>query len=94
MAKPVDTPIVEGDAPRSDGRRRMLAGAVGATSVLMTISSRPALGQSDCANISIQASLMMKTSLHNDCALVRRTGHSANYWVTNTTSWPAPYQAG
>jgi len=91
MGNPAETNIVDARAPKSGGRRRVLTGAVGATSVLMTVGSRPVLG-AGC--MSIMASLQAGTSHgHQACAGLLGSGYSPDDWI-NTATWPSPYQAG
>lgn len=90
MGNPTDTNVVQAGAPKSGGRRRVLTGAVGATSVLMTVSSRPVLG---VGCMSVLESLRAGTSHnHTACASMLGSGYSPDDWI-NTATWPSPYTA-
>jgi hypothetical protein len=94
MGSPTKNQIVDAGAPKSGTRRRVLTGAVGATSVLMTVGSRPALGGGNCMSFVTWQSVHAGTSLHNGCsAASMATGYSPDDWI-NTTSWPSPYTPG
>lgn len=83
-----------GPALPSGERRRLLRGSLAAGPVLMTVMSRPVLGQVQCGNQSVQASLAAGTSLHPGCASATiSTGYAPNYWSSRTSSWPSPYCA-
>ena len=94
MGNPAETNVVDAGAPKSGGRRRLLTGAVGATSVLMTVASRPVLGQTNCMSFSVFNSIQAGTSLHQGCSAASiATGYSPDDWI-NTATWPSPYTAG
>lgn len=95
MGNPAENEVVDAGAPKSGGRRRVLAGAVGATSVLMTVGSRPVLGTpTNCMSMNVWQSVQAGTSLHQGCsAAAMATGYSPDDWI-NTASWPSPYTAG
>lgn len=83
-----------GSTPPSVERRKLLRGSLAAGPVLMTVLSRPVLGQVNCGNGSIQASLNAGTSLHPGCAgAIISTGLSPSRWSSNTSNWPSPYSA-
>ena len=91
MGNPADKTVVQAGVPKSPRRRRVLAGTVGATSVLMTIGSRPVLGNG-C--MSIMVSLQAGTShAHQACPGLWGSGYSPDYWA-QTATWPAPYTPG
>jgi len=93
MGNPAETKVVDTRAPKSGGRRRVLTGAVGATSVLMTVGSRPVLGQTNCMSFSVFNSVQAGSSLHQGCsATSMATGYSPDYWIS-TATWPSPYTA-
>lgn len=77
---------------RSDERRRLLRGGLAAGPVIMTIASRPVLGQTlNCGSVTVQGSLGVGTSLNAGCANVAyNTGRSPRTWYSATT-WPTPY---
>jgi hypothetical protein len=95
MGNPADSKVVEAGAPKSGRRRRVLTGAVGATSVLMTIGSRPVLGTpTNCMSMSVWQSVQAGSSVHGGCtADAMATGYSPDVWM-GTTTWPAPYSPG
>lgn len=69
----------------------MLTGAVGATSVLMTVGSRPALGQ-NCMSFLTWQSVQAGSSHQHECVGALGTGYSPDDWI-NTATWPSPYTA-
>lgn len=77
---------------RSDERRRLLRGGLAAGPVILSIASRPVLGQSlNCGSAQVQASLAAGTSLHAGCAVdPYNTGNSPAKWLS-TGTWPTPY---
>lgn len=91
-------PPIEGEARerpgtvRLDERRRLLRGGLAVGPVILSIASRPVLGQSlNCGSAQVQASLQAGTSLHAGCAIdPYNTGLSPSKWYT-TATWPAPY---
>ena len=95
MGNQTENEIVVAGAPKSGGRRRVLSAAVGASSVLMTVGSRPVLGGPvNCMSLNIWQSVQAGTSLHQGCsAAAMATGYSPDDWI-NTTTWPSPYSAG
>lgn len=81
-------------APSSDERRRLLRGGLAAGPVLMTVLSRPVLGQTNCGNVSVSASLAAGTSLHPGCVGTNTsTGYSPTRWISQSSNWPSPYTA-
>ena len=94
MGTPAENEITDAGAPKSGGRRRVLTGAVGASSVLMTVGSRPVLGQTNCMSFTVFNSVQAGSSLHQGCtAESMATGYSPDQWM-NTATWPSPYSAG
>jgi hypothetical protein len=92
MGNPAENKI-EAGAPKSGRRRRVLTGAAGATSVLMTIGSRPVLGV-DCMSVitsSPQAITTQASHHHHECANMLRSGASQQDWI-DAAAWPPPYQ--
>jgi hypothetical protein len=80
-----DTPKVTGQQPQPV-RRRLLHGGLAAGPVLMTLISRPVLGQVQCQTPS--AFVSGNASLAGAAVLCE--GHSADYWANNP-NWPSPY---
>ena len=99
MSSPPEPPVFESGpapdpAPSSDERRRLLRGGLAAGPVLMTVMSRPVLGQTNCGNPSVAQSLSTGTSLHPGCVGTNiSTGYSPTRWISRSTSWPSPYSA-
>ena len=95
METRADNQAADPGAPTSGRRRRILAGAAGATSVLMTVGSRPVLGTpTNCMSLNVWRSVQAGTSLHQGCtAEAMATGYSPDTWMS-TTTWPSPYSAG
>jgi hypothetical protein len=79
-------------APASEARRRLLLrGSMTAGPVLMTVMSRPVLGQRFCGTPSIGASVANGTSLA--CVTPLTLGLSPSNWCSPGSSWPSPYIA-
>src|SRR6476646_350377 len=76
------------DAPRSDERRRLLRGAVAAGPVLMTVTSRPVLGQTNCVAAYVATSLK---SSHTAAATTFCSGLTPSQWKSHASDWPLPY---
>jgi len=70
-------------------RRRLVGGGLGAAPLLMTLVSRPVLGQETC--LSASAHLSGPTSHPHEQQVC--SGGSPNYWSQNLNEWPSPYQA-
>ena len=87
MMNSPDTPL-ETPAPQSDSRRRLLRGGLAAAPVLMTVASRPVLGQVACTASAI-TSINMQSSLNHNCSIT--SGLSPDKWKTLAAQWPAPY---
>ena len=88
MGNPTENKIVDAGAPESGGRRRALAGAAGATSILMTVGSRPVLGNG-CVSVMLSASTAASHT-NQACAGLWGSGYSPDDWI-NTAAWPSPY---
>lgn len=94
MNTPVDPKAGPPGAPRSGGRRRLLAGGLAAGPVLMTVASRPVLGQTaNCTSFGVWNSIQAGTSLHQGCASMIGGGYSPDDWMSRTSAWPTPYTA-
>jgi hypothetical protein len=93
MGNPAETKVVVAGAPKSGGRRRVLTGAVGATSVLMTIGSRPALGGGCMSFATVSVNAASSNTQQAKCATMMGGGYNCDDWVAKTDSWPPPYQA-
>lgn len=70
-------------------RRRLVGGGLGAAPLLMTLVSRPVLGQETC--LSASAHLSGPTSHPHEQQVC--SGGSPTYWSQNLDEWPSPYQA-
>jgi hypothetical protein len=80
---PLDTPV-----PQSGSRRKLLRGGLAAAPVLMTVASRPVLGQVACTASAI-TSINMQSSLNHNCSIT--SGFSPEKWKTLAAQWPSPY---
>lgn len=85
-----DSPHHAGDAPAGtlDSRRRLIKGALAAGPILMTLASRPVLGQTggNCRTPSGFASGNVSQNAKTvDCA-----GFSPGYWKQRLDAWPSP----
>jgi len=81
--KPLDSPVV-----RSDSRRKLLRGGLAAGPVLMTVASRPVLGQVACTASAI-TSINMQSSINHNCTIT--SGLSPEKWKALAAQWPSPY---
>src|SRR5882672_11343171 len=88
MDDPVD-PRESAETPRSGERRRLLQGGLAAGPVLMTVLSRPVLGQVACTP-SAATSINLRTSLTHNCFIP--SGLSPEQWKAKVPNWPSPYQ--
>ena len=86
MMNSPDTPL-ETPAPQSGSRRRLLRGGLAAAPVLMTVASRPVLGQTVCATPSLTMSL---AASHNT-SVITCAGLSPEQWKARAAQWPSPY---
>lgn len=77
-------------APRSKTRRRLLQGGLSTGPVLMTVASRPVLGQTVC--LSPSAGLSAPTSGTRTEQVC--TGLTPDQWKAIPDQWPSPYLAG
>jgi len=80
---PLDTRV-----PQSGSRRKLLRGGLAAAPVLMTVASRPVLGQVACTASAI-TSINMQSSINHNCTITR--GLSPEKWKTLAGQWPSPY---
>ena len=76
--------------PKSDSRRKLLRGGIAAAPVLMTVASRPVLGQVACTASAI-TSINMQSSINHNCTIT--SGLSPEKWKELATQWPSPYLA-
>lgn len=74
--------------PTSDSRRKLLRGGLAAAPVVMTVASRPVLGQVACTASAI-TSMNMQTSLNHNCSIT--SGLSPEKWKSLAAQWPSPY---
>jgi hypothetical protein len=79
------------EVPPDKNRRRLVGGGLGAAPLLMTLVSRPVLGQETC--LSTSAHLSGPTSHPHEQQVC--SGGSPSYWSRpqNFHEWPSPYQA-
>jgi hypothetical protein len=84
---PPDSPEQVTAAPQSAERRRLLRGGLATAPVLMTIASRPVLGQTACVAPSALGS-MPASGNH---AVSVCSGLSPEQWNAVATQWPSPY---
>jgi hypothetical protein len=79
------------EVPPDKKRRRLVGGGLGAAPLLMTLVSRPVLGQETC--LSTSAHLSGPTSHPHEQQVC--SGGSPSYWSRpqNFDEWPSPYQA-
>jgi hypothetical protein len=75
---------------RSDRRRKLLLGSVGGSSVLMSILSRPVLGQTTCVAAYVATSVAANASRTTKFATVCN-GMTPAQWKMYATEWPSPY---
>ena len=97
MSAPADLPD-NPSPPRGDSgqnlrrvdRRRLLQGGLAAAPILMTLVSRPVLGQTTCTTLSRMGS--GNTSSPGK-QVVACSGFTPTYWKQEThfSSWPSPY---
>jgi hypothetical protein len=73
----------------SGARRRLLRGGLSAAPVLMTVVSRPVLGQNACLTAS--ASVGSVPSSGQQTSTVVCSGLSPQQWKAQATRWPTPY---
>jgi len=93
---PADETNNRGAAPKapSPARRRLLQGGLVTGPVLMTIASRPVLGQTVCS-ASASVSVIPVNSLNHAHAHVceEAAGLSPDRWKAMAPDWPSPYVA-
>jgi hypothetical protein len=73
--------------PPVGARRRLLRGGLAAAPVLMTLASRPVLGQTACAAPSAFTSAASGAARTTSVC----TGLSPRAWKAHLASWPSPY---
>lgn len=78
-------------SPRSAERRRLLRGGLAAGPVLMTVASRPVLGQ--VCTPSASMSIIPATSMNHVETCEAPAGLSPERWKAMAADWPAPYLA-
>jgi len=93
MENPAEIKISEAGAPKSGGRRRVLRGAVGATSVLMTVGSRPVLAGGCMSFVTMSVNVESSNTQQAACSRMVGSGYNCDDWLARTDSWPHPYQA-
>jgi hypothetical protein len=81
-------PGSQATAPRSDERRRLLRGTLAAGPVVMTLASRPVLGQGTCLAASALGSA---NSAVIRTAATTCSGLTPSQWKTRAQQWPSPY---
>ena len=74
--------------PSSDSRRKLLRGGLAVAPVVMTVASRPVLGQVACTASAI-TSINMQSSINHNCSIT--SGLSPEKWKTLAAQWPTPY---
>lgn len=71
----------------SSGRRSFLRGGLATAPIVMTLASRPVLGQQACTS----PSGMQSANLSNHNHTIPCAGANPLFWAANTSSWPTPY---
>ena len=74
--------------PRADERRRLLRAAIAAGPVLMTIASKPVLGQTTCLAASATSAGSSAARRASVCS-----GLTPSQWKARVAEWPSPYYA-
>jgi hypothetical protein len=92
MGNPAENKI-EAGTPKSGRRRRVLTGAVGATSVLMTVGSRPVLGAGCMSFATVSVNVASSNAQQAACSRMFGSGFNCEDWAARTESWPSPYSA-
>src|SRR5690348_7746698 len=72
----------------SSARRRLLRGGLAAGPVVLTIASRPVLGQTACLAPSAMVSMPTSGQQH---AASMCSGLTPDQWAALATQWPSPY---
>jgi len=93
MGNPAENKVVGAEAPKSGRRRRVLTGAVGATSVLMTVGSRPVLAGGCMSFVTMSVYVESSNAQQAACSRMWGSGYNCDDWLARTDSWPPPYQA-
>jgi hypothetical protein len=88
--QPKSDAVRAAEVPPDKNRRRLVGGGLGAAPLLMTLVSRPVLGQETC--LSTSAHLSGPTSHPHEQHVC--SGGSPSYWSQpqNFKEWPSPYQ--
>ena len=71
----------------------MLGGAVGATSVLMTVGSRPVLAGGCMSFATVSVNVASSNAQQAACSRMLGSGYNCDDWLARTGSWPHPYEA-
>jgi hypothetical protein len=79
--------------PQSDERRRMLRGALAVAPVVMTLASRPVIGQVTCMDPSMTATGSLNPSGKAAFSAQVCSGYTPEQWKTLAHQWPEPYCA-
>jgi hypothetical protein len=96
MTSPTDMPKMQENAslkptaPLSDERRRLLRGTLAAGPVLMTVISRPVLGQTTCLAASVATSINPSGAARTASVC---SGLTPSQWKARAAQWPSPYHA-
>jgi hypothetical protein len=77
-------------SPVSAGRRRMIHAGLATGPVVMTVASKPVLGQTLACTVSTIGSHTVLTS-HTTTTCVPATGMSPEWWKSHAATWPSPY---
>jgi hypothetical protein len=77
-------------APQSDRRRKLLLGSVGGGSVVMSVLSRPVLGQTTCVAAYVATSVAANVSRATQVATMCN-GLTPAQWKMYATQWPSPF---
>ena len=93
MDNPAENDVVDAGAPKSGSRRRVLTGAAGATSILMTVGSRPALGAGCMSFATVSVNVAASNAQQAACSRMLGSGYNCEDWAARTSSWPTPYEA-
>jgi hypothetical protein len=81
---------LDANAPSSDGRRKLLLGSLGGGSVVMSVFSRPVLGQTTCVAAYVATSVAANASRTTKVATLCN-GLTPVQWKARANQWPSPY---
>jgi hypothetical protein len=89
--KPTPEPRRPSDEAPVAGRRRVLQSGLAAAPVLMTLVSRPVLGQGNCTS----PSSFFSANASNAGSEATCSGHTPEYWANpaNFSQWPTGFKA-